>query len=401
MTTILGRESLPFYCRQIGDQFCGPASALIVLEFLGITTTSQEEIANVSSTQTPAAWNSYGSWVSRPDEVALMLQKNISPAPSPAIAPIQVPDRDPFRQKLLDVIKDPALTPPIVPVHDWHHWVVLFQYQDQESGSGVKDSYYGYDPIYLSPTENVDPNLPTIINLANKPSNFKSFLNRVLITAALPPAPGIKAAPHFETTASERQAITTPLPTPLPAPRLPGSLGLGRIAALALQELKAYGLLCLNNRDPLAPRTPSTPLLVKRLDQPGSDYYLVGLQNWSKKQRLLARLDALEGQYLDSLLIPPTDYLFGQASVGSVPYKRAQEKLVSGMKKADWFQAFDAELARKNQQGENAPTLVWTPCNESPSAFYPFYQVKTPTGMFFVRIDGVVFSKLTGGPPLT
>ena len=43
------------------------------------------------------------------------------------------------------------------------------------------------------------------------------------------------------------------------------------------------------------------------------------------------------------------------------------------------------------------PTLVWRPCMESLSPFYPFRMVTVGAHRLYVRIDGAVFTSLTTG----
>ena len=130
-------------------------------------------------------------------------------------------------------------------------------------------------------------------------------------------------------------------------------------------------------------------------DAPDENYYLIGLQHSSNKNRYLTRLDAYDGQYLDSLSIPPTEYLLGKSAIGSEMYKKVEEQMVPQMKKVSWFRAFEAELGRTNLDGVEEPNLIWKPCNESQSPYYPFYEVSDGQTTFYVRIDGEVFTNLT------
>ncbi len=40
-------------------------------------------------------------------------------------------------------------------------------------------------------------------------------------------------------------------------------------------------------------------------------------------------------------------------------------------------------------------TLVWKPCDQSHSPYQPFYVVHQDGDVYYVRVDGAVFSELT------
>jgi hypothetical protein len=163
-----------------------------------------------------------------------------------------------------------------------------------------------------------------------------------------------------------------------------------------MEEMIAYGVMSPADSRSIPPGpSPGAPLLVKAPDRPDENYYLIGLQYSSNINRFLARLDAYDGQYLDSLSIPPTEYLLGKSAIGSKVYEKVYEQLVTRMEKESWFRAFEAELSRTNPDGVEEPNLVWKPCNESQSPYYPFYEVCVEQSTFYVRIDGAVFPTLT------
>ena len=50
-------------------------------------------------------------------------------------------------------------------------------------------------------------------------------------------------------------------------------------------------------------------------------------------------------------------------------------------------------IVRKEAHGLY-PTLVWQPCRESLSPYYPFFMVTVGAQRIYVRVDGQVFTKL-------
>jgi hypothetical protein len=113
-------------------------------------------------------------------------------------------------------------------------------------------------------------------------------------------------------------------------------------------------------------------VLVRRLDKPGSDYYLVP---WSTERGivLVIKVDAERG-------------VMSSAAALRVPLSR----LVRSPEEAR-----DLVVERLGQRVIGEPELVWQPCRESASALQPLYRVVVESGEAFVGIDGSVHPRLT------
>lgn len=103
----------------------------------------------------------------------------------------------------------------------------------------------------------------------------------------------------------------------------------------------------------------------------------------------MVRVDAQTGSYLDSLYYSENPLLIDQTSAtpNLMQYISGQ---FTDMKKPHWQTAFDQQI--------NEPTteMIWLPCQQSISPFFPFYViiVKATSERFFVRLDGRVFESL-------
>jgi|SRR5215813_2044764 len=113
-------------------------------------------------------------------------------------------------------------------------------------------------------------------------------------------------------------------------------------------------------------------LLVKRLDQPDRNYYLVPWQD-SRGVVLVVQVDAATGKMLSAAALP-----------------KPLPRLVMTPDEA-------RHLAENhlNHRVTGEPALVWRPSHESASPLQPFYYVPTDGGDAYVAIDGSVYQLLT------
>ena len=147
-------------------------------------------------------------------------------------------------------------------------------------------------------------------------------------------------------------------------------------------------------REMLAEGSFGTPLLVHRLDRPNDYYYLTP---WQRDGGVLGFVD--------------NDARFGffkSVRLFSHPLK---ELLIAATSKTDLADAVGRRVNNKRFElpEENGrfrvypgtycvpPVLVWKPCRESWSPHLPFYQLVIGSSVLYVRIDGAVFTQLTGG----
>jgi hypothetical protein len=396
MTTRTGRTTtkFPYYKRQISPNFCGPACAQMILESMERSGITQEEIAEKGDTRIPSDhWlKPYAGWPTRPDEMVGMIHYFVDDR---TFNSRTAKTSESFRKLLKFFVEDVSYPPPITPIY-WKngHWVILFQHQVNNR----RGSFNGYDPEYYS-RENANPQDPVVvINIPDTDDSFSTPLNFICIVKrpaasggdsgraiepSVPPEDFMTNENDDNTSEGSGQQTISPIQSFLATD----------IPKQAVEELRAFGVL--TDETPQPGLSPGAPLLVKTPETPGQGYYLIGLETSVGKNRILARLGTETGQYLDSLTIPPTEYLFGRRSVGTYIYKLVYEELVGKMNREAWFRAFEEEISRDNSDGSSASNLIWKPCNESTSPFYPFYQVKSGRNTFYVRIDGAVFNKLT------
>jgi hypothetical protein len=114
------------------------------------------------------------------------------------------------------------------------------------------------------------------------------------------------------------------------------------------------------------------PVLVRRLDKPASDYYLVP---WADDRGivLVIQIDAERG-------------VMSSAAALRVPLSQ----LVPSAEEAR-----DVVFDQFKQRIVGEPELVWQPCRESASPLQPLYRIAVESGEAFVGVDGSVHPCLT------
>jgi hypothetical protein len=411
--TITQKKTIP-YVEQITEFYCGPASALMMLGFLGVLVANTEDEKkdhqdvlferadkiNWGKSLEDEAPEDWEDWVTTPQEMVNMLHFADSDAQQVNLW-IQYfasggPDnnRGNFLAALRAITKDETEKPPAaVPVHNYSHWVVLAQYAENATADGqVFKSFSGKDPIYYNnetATNSAESSsYQGTINLADNPLNFEPQANLLLIRET--------ENDDSVDNAVIRRAIVVNPAAPINLP--PNPISPAAAPKVALQRLKEFGVTtpCLSGTH-LNGTVPGIPFRVKRLDRPDGarDYYLIGMQNAnSKENRMLVRLDILTGSYLDSLTIPPTKYLLDKPRLDVDLVEHVKSLIDFYQRSPKTRQRWKDALQRVFASSETV--LVWRPCEESPSAFYPFYEIKENNRtLFYVRIDGQIFYHLS------
>jgi hypothetical protein len=192
-------------------------------------------------------------------------------------------------------------------------------------------------------------------------------------------------------------AVCDPEPPPDPGGprrpnpgRLPGErlLEPQQAAKAASAGLREYGLHERKDWGRALKRVrPSEPILVERLDRPNSFYYIVPLGRSEQEITAFANVDARVGNYQQALSLPQPEPNFLQ----SLREEAVLEVLVG--RKVGLPDRL-GELVVADRPLCVYPSLVWRPCRESLSPFYPFRMIVVGSQRIYIRSDGQIFTKL-------
>jgi hypothetical protein len=161
-----------------------------------------------------------------------------------------------------------------------------------------------------------------------------------------------------------------------------------KAAKLALAGLDAYGLAKRNSWKPALDGTePAAPMLVQRLDRDDSFYYIVPLERSKRRASVAALVDARFGDYMQAISL-------GEADNAILPQLSLDEAMKRVVGKRFELPRFAGRLLVRPEALCLGPVLVWKPCRESLSPYWPFYQVRVGGHTIYIRIDGAVFTEL-------
>jgi hypothetical protein len=145
-----------------------------------------------------------------------------------------------------------------------------------------------------------------------------------------------------------------------------------------LTERKSY-------RAVLQRAKPGAPVLVQRLDRRDTYYYVVPVREKAATTPLAICVDARTGEYRESAVRP-------KANVFTTTDPRKVGKDLVG-RRLDLPDRLGRIVVRPDALCQY-PLLVWKPCRESLSPYFPFHLFTVGDQHIYVRTDGAVFTRL-------
>jgi hypothetical protein len=383
------------YHQQDTDNYCGAACAQMVLRAVGQPVLSQADLYNDNHGHTvePSAW------ATPPDGLCWTMNNR---QPSKHFSLDSTASEDPISRTICWAIHNYQCAP-IALVFGGNHWAVVRGYTASAAPAAAFDTSYTISSFDLNnpwPPVPAAPGPPphtdgdvcgsggnrgvADINVAYgtwqtdylTPNVFGTqWLGKyVAVCDPDPKGPAGPSPPPERTTRSDGQNL---LEAAVIRERLLGNLTRAGLLSHAVWS-KVFDDL----------RT-GDPLLVQRLDRPDSYYWIVPTLDRRGGLRAAVGVDARSGDYQQTLAVRnPDASLFG---------------FVEPQKVTDHVLGRRFELPRGGgpllvqRQGLSVHSaLVWQPCRESLSPFYPFFMLSVGAHRLYVRVfDGAVFTALT------
>jgi hypothetical protein len=389
------------YHQQDNGQFCGPASAQMVLGSLGPGLHQQGDLFALIREPTPGS-----GWASPPDRLANTIE-SLKPAGFPvSFSVVPHPSVDSISRHICWAIHHHGVAP-IVLVNGESHWLVVTEFVASDWPASADDTTYSIEAFYI---HNPVPPLPTgveepphVVHDGCGTGDHRGTPNEHVVYAA---EQGVAGSHYWQTyymssAATDGQYLAI-CPNDVPANTQDAPLesegeritNTDVIVQRAREGLDAYGLA---NREPWASAlqgtlTPET-FLVEREDVASEPlYYIVAFRNNAGDVPILAMVSAYEhGGYAGSIAAPigATTH-FGRALDRDGVNQRYAGTTVG-----------EGENAVTLEEGNLLGHLVWRPCEESLSPYWPFYRFNPAgpgnRGVAYVRIDGERFTALHEG----
>lgn len=384
--------------QQDTDYYCGAACAQMVLETIGAGILDQDDL--YTDNHNHSTLDSGVNWATGPDGLQWTLNDRRPASFGNYFALFALTTEDLISRKICWTIHHYQVAP-VALVYGWAHWITVRGYTASAHPSSSGDNSYSISAFDVN---NPWPPTPSFYTPASAPppphsatdgcgSGGDRGIANEHITYATWQSTYMTGVPGGYWT-GKFVAVCDPEP-PAPrggerryVPRRPGNgklLTVKQAAEFAVAGLKEHGLLERKEWQQIL-RTGETgdSLIVERLDRPNNFYTLVP---FTAARRTLAfvSVDGRFGEYLQSALLPKVNR----------PFLSREDafKLVVGQR---------IDLGRQRGRifvREGAicmyPHLVWRPCKESLSPYYPFYMFTVGDYRLYVRLDGAIFASLT------
>lgn len=393
------------YHQQDTNYYCGAACAQMVLDEVGAGLLSQDNLYNENHSHSVIE----AGWATAPDGLQYTMNHE-APAGNPAGLPHGHPyfaldefsSEDSISRMIAWTIHYWKVAP-IALVYGAQHWIVVRGYTASAAPASYSDNTYslsgfdvnnpwppvpswGHPTLAPPPPHSATDGCGTGGNrgVADEHISYTAWhdtymtgvsgghWNGKFVAVCDPSPPARPGAPAF------RQA----------ALRTGQLIAAAEASRHALQGLEAYGLNERKNYSELLRKfKPGDGVLVQRLDHPDMFYYIVPVRETAEVIPLAITVDAQTGVYRESAI--------RTAERGSVFTSLSREKALEAVAGRHFeLPGFGGRLLVRKEALCQYPHLVWRPCRESLSPYYPFHMFSVGSQRVYVRTDGAVFTAL-------
>jgi hypothetical protein len=381
------------YHQQDTNYYCGAACAQMVLAQIGAGLLDQDDLYADNHSHSVAE----SGWYTAPDGLTWTL--NDRDPGTHYFVDFDLTSEDLISRKLCWTLEHYEVAP-VALVFGSAHWIVIRGYEASAAPIGSSDNSYSIVAFDVNnpwpPTPVPGPPPPHTADdvcgsggdrgVANEHIAYSTWQSDymtgvsgghwggkfVAVCDPEPPPSSAGVARHVQKRLSGEKLITPQI-----------------AARNAVAGLKAYNLAKRTTwSKALVEAKPANPVLVQRLDYSDRFYYIVPMGKAAKRAPILVSVDARYGNYREAVFLPSANrsHLFARMDhkelVAAVANKRLEleEPLGRLLVRPEAFCLY--------------PTLVWKPCRESLSPFWPFHMFTVGDHRVYIRIDGAIFTKL-------
>ncbi|MEO8769841.1 MAG: C39 family peptidase [Ferruginibacter sp.] len=383
------------YHQQDTDYYCGAACAQMVLAEIGAGLLDQDDLYNDNHSHSVAE----PGWYTAPDGLQWTLINRKPASFTNTFALFALNTEDAISRKIVWTIFHYGVAP-VAMVYGWAHWIVIRGYDISADPANSTDNGYSINSFDVN---NPWPPTPTPgpppahsdgdicgsggnRGVANEHIAYNTWQSDYMTGIPSGHWGGKFVAICDPLPPSERPGKSTRHQSPFDGKKI---IEKKEIEKLALDGIKLYGLQKRKTwKNIIDSNSGGEPVLVQRLDRTDSYYYIVPFNTSENRSSALVSIDARFGDYKQSVLLPePTDHLSG-----AYDRKKITKNILNNR-----FSSDDDKEGRFIVRPEAYclyPTLVWKPCRESLSPFWPFHMYTIGSRHIYVRIDGTIFTQL-------
>jgi hypothetical protein len=391
-------DDLPVaYHQQDTDYYCGAASAQMVLNELGHWFPNQNGLYNDNHSHSVAE----AGWSTAPDGLQWTMNHRQH---AKYFALDALSSEDAISRMIVWTIHHYKVAS-IALVYGWDHWIVVRGYAATAHPKSSTDtsycitsfdvnnpwppspSFYGKAPHHPPPHSTTDKcGTGGSRGIANQHISYAAWQSTYMT--------GVPSG-HW---GGKFVAICDPDPPPTTAGRLckppmerlvvDHLISPSQAQQQAIKGLSAYELDTRQTIQAASHKASTrTPVLVERLDHPNSYYYIVPFGTQGAEIPLAVIVDGHTGIYNESIVGES-----GTEDVVTLPDPEdARNKLIG---RDIQLPGMLGRLHILKETVSLHPTMVWKPCLESLSPYYPFHLFTSGGHQIYVRSDGEVFTTL-------
>jgi len=392
------------YHQQDTNVYCGAASAQMVLNSIGTGLLNQDDLYNDARNNT----SELPSWWNPPDGLTWVMNDRRPVGFNNYFVLFASNTEDTISRKIVWTIHHYQVAP-IALVFTGDHWIVVRGYEANVAPTSSGDTAYTisafeinnpWPPVpsfYLPPPPPPHPAPPPHSATDNCGTGGTRGVTNEHIAYNTWQTDYMTGNIYGSLWNGKNVAICDPDPPAKrvgnlqsPRERLPGDRIIPAEAAIkyATAGLDRYDLPNRKGYSEAFKRTrPIEPVLVHRLDKTDSFYYIVPFEQEKRIVTGAVSIDARFGDYKQTVALPPG----GSRILLGLDKNEILEKTVG--QKIQLKESREVIVVR-----EEAfclyPALVWQPCLESLSPFWPFHMITVGDKRVYIRIDGQIFTQL-------
>jgi len=390
-------SNLPLeYHQQDTNFYCGAACALMVLHHLGAGHLSEVDLYNDNHSHSVIEAN----WASGPDGLEWTMN-NRNPS-TQQFDLIEMGSEDEVSREIAWSIHNAGVAP-IALVYGFQHWITVIGFDASQAPQSNTDAGFSITAFHIHnpwPPTPPDPVTGALaphttgdscgsggnFGIANEHISYNTWQNDYMtgvpaghwlgkfLAVCAPTATVAGSGKHQK----NMKRKVSPRPSTLISKEKAAEL------AMSFSSVQLRGAAGARSVPPVD--TKEEPALIRRLDRENEYYYLVPVGVRGGGVSSIISLDGHTGDYKQSI---ETGNRGSEFSFKPFSTETIGEAITS-------LRGNDKELIKKSRSMlEVEQELVWKPCLESFSPYWPFQKVSLGDTTIYIRVDGQIFYELT------
>jgi hypothetical protein len=383
------------YHQQDTNYYCGAACAQMVLAEIGAGILDQDDLYNDNHSHSVA--DAGVNWATGPDGLQWTLIHRKPATFGNTFALYALDSEDAISRKIVWTIHHYQVAP-VALVFGWAHWIVVRGYDVSAHPANYSDNSYAINGFDVNnpwpPTPAPAPPPPHAAADVCGSGGIRGVANEHIAYGTwqsdyMTGVPGGHWSGKFIAVCDPQPPAEFNGKSIRPEHLFAGNVIISKKDAVksALHGIKLHGL---NDRkgwkNSFSKTSPGEPVLIQRLDRYDSYYYIVPFGS-ERLSNALVSIDARYGDYKQTAMLPEPANHFENV----YEHEKILKKVINKR------YLLDEQLGRLIVRPEAFclyPTLVWKPCRESLSPFWPFQMFTIGSQHLYVRLDGAVFTSL-------